>query len=228
MELLTNLHNAQLTWALADGESRQVLILNPENLTLHVSVPVSATFRCWVLNFDGHSSQNDITVDIVGEGGTVGLFGLALCQSTEQVANLTHVTHHVGGGSSEQLFKFVLDGTARGTFLGELHIVPDAQQTQAYQTNRNLLLSPEAKMRTKPQLEIYADDVKASHGASTGQMNDQALFYMQQRGISRDDAMAMLTNAFLADVLNTIPDDSLRDNLTELIATLLTKESPIH
>ena len=129
----------------------------------------------------------------------------------------THVTHSVGGGTSNQLVKFVLEDNARGRFIGDLKIAQDAQQTEAHQTNRNLVLSETAEMRTQPQLEIYADDVKATHGASTGQLDESALFYMQQRGIDKEKARQLLVNAFMKDVLNTISDEALREQLLNAI-----------
>ena len=101
--------------------------------------------------------------------------------------------------------------------IGDLKIAQDAQQTEAHQTNRNLLLSETAEMRTQPQLEIYADDVKATHGASTGQLDESALFYMQQRGIDKQKARQLLVNAFMKDVLNTISDEALREQLLNAI-----------
>ena len=129
----------------------------------------------------------------------------------------THVHHNVGGGESKQLIKFVLDENAKGEFFGELKIAPNAQKTEAHQTNRNLLLSDTAVMRTRPQLEIYADDVKATHGASTGQLDESALFYMQQRCLSEQTARRLLIGAFMKDVLETISDDAQREQLVQAI-----------
>ena len=125
----------------------------------------------------------------------------------------------MGGGSSNQLIKFVLDDNSRGRFIGDLKIAPDAQQTEAHQTNRNLLLSDTAEMRTQPQLEIYADDVKATHGASTGQLDESALFYMQQRGIDKQKARQLLVNAFMKDVIEAISDQysAIREQLLNAI-----------
>jgi Fe-S cluster assembly protein SufD len=109
----------------------------------------------------------------------------------------------------------VLAGSSKASFKGELRILPDAQLVEAYQTNRNILRSRQAEMITEPQLEIYADDVKASHGATTGQLDESAIFYMQQRGISRDTAYRLLLGAFFDDVLSTIPDESQREKLIE-------------
>ena len=154
-----------------------------------------------------------ITVNQLGEGCQTEIYGLENLHGEENVTAETHVTHAVGGGTSIQLIKFVLDDNSRGRFIGDLKIAQDAQQTEAHQTNRNLLLSETAEMRTQPQLEIYADDVKATHGASTGQLDDSALFYMQQRGIDKQKARQLLVNAFMKEVIETISDDSLRESL---------------
>ena len=131
----------------------------------------------------------------------------------------THVTHAVGGGTSNQLIKFVLDDHARGHFIGDLKIAPEAQQVEAHQTNRNLLLSENAEMRTQPQLEIYADDVQATHGASTGQLDESALFYMQQRGISKQKARQLLVGAFMREIVDSIGDSysDIRERLLNAI-----------
>jgi Fe-S cluster assembly protein SufD len=114
-----------------------------------------------------------------------------------------------------------LDDHANASFRGELKIQPDAQQTEAYQTNRNILLSRQAEMLTEPQLEIYADDVKASHGATTGQLDESALFYMQQRCLDRETASKLLLQAFFDEVVSTISDESLKENITQQIQDIL-------
>ena len=158
-----------------------------------------------------------ISVTQLGEGCSTEIYGLEHLHGEENVKAETHVTHAVGGGTSTQLIKFVLEDNSRGRFIGDLKIAQDAQQTEAHQTNRNLLLSETSEMRTQPQLEIYADDVKATHGASTGQLDESALFYMQQRGISKEKARQLLVNAFMKDVLNTISDEALREQLLNAI-----------
>jgi Fe-S cluster assembly protein SufD len=117
--------------------------------------------------------------------------------------------------------KFVLDDKSKGTFKGELIIQPDAQQTEAYQTNRNILLSPQAEMLIEPQLEIYADDVKASHGATTGQLDESALFYMQQRCIDRETASKLLLQAFFDEVVSTLPNEEYREQILQQIQEIL-------
>lgn len=162
------------------------------------------------------SPSTEIIVEHVGQGCRTRLYGMALLKGEQQAALTTRVLHTVGGGYSDQLFKFVLADRARGSFYGELKVQPDAQKTEAHQTNRNILLSPTAKMRTMPQLEIYADDVKCSHGATTGQLDSAALFYMQQRGISEASARRLLLVAFLSDVFSSLPE-STASHLHQLI-----------
>ena len=155
-----------------------------------------------------------------GEGCRTEIYGLAFLHGEEQVHLTTNVQHLVGGGSSKQLIKFVMDDASQGAFFGQLRIAPDAQKTEAHQTNRNLLLSEQAVMRTRPQLEIYADDVKATHGATTGQLDESALFYMQQRCLDERTARKLLINAFMQDVVNTLSDEPLKEELRQQITEL--------
>ncbi len=171
-----------------------------------ISLPQSAGKQC-----------NRLVVDQQGKGCSTEVYALAFLSGKEHLTTETHLTHAVGGGSSNQLVKFILDGEAEGHFIGDLKIAADAQQTEAHQTNRNLLLSEQAQMRTQPQLEIYADDVQATHGASTGQLDEAALFYMQQRGLSKEKARQLLVGAFMKDVLETIGDDTLRQSLLDAV-----------
>ena len=174
-----------------------------ESVNLHVVQEAGSKLKIHLINFS--SATNNITVEQTGEGCETEIYALAYVRGEEQVTTETHVKHAVGGGKSNQLIKFVLDDKALGRFIGDLKIVPDAQKTEAHQTNRNLLLSETAEMRTQPQLEIYADDVQATHGASTGQLDESALFYMQQRGISKQKARQLLVNAFMKEVLDKLP-----------------------
>lgn len=165
----------------------------------------------------GESKDTTVQVFLTGEGASVRLRGLYLCPADERVRFHIEVHHRAPGCTSDQLFKGIVGGSAHTTFDGRIIVAPDAQQTEAYQANHNLLLSAEAKAETKPQLEIYADDVKASHGASTGQLDESALFYMRQRGIDEPTARRMLIGAFLKDVLDTIADEQQREALMDAI-----------
>lgn len=193
------------------GEIYERVFIN-EEVNLCIEQEAGSRVKIHVIN-----APFSITVDQIGEGCQTEIYGLEHLHGDENITAETHVTHTVGGGTSNQLIKFVLDDNSRGRFIGDLKIAQDAQHTEAHQTNRNLLLSETAEMRTQPQLEIYADDVKATHGASTGQLDESALFYMQQRCISKEKARQLLVNAFMKDVLNTISDEALRERLLNTI-----------
>ena len=193
------------------GETYERIFVN-EEVRLNIEQEADSHVKIHVIN-----APFSITVNQIGEGCSTEIYGLEHLRGEDDVTAETHVTHSVGGGTSNQLVKFVLEDNARGRFIGDLKIAPDAQQTEAHQTNRNLVLSEKAEMRTQPQLEIYADDVKATHGASTGQLDESALFYMQQRGIDKEKARQLLVNAFMKDVLNTISDEALREQLLDAI-----------
>lgn len=182
------------------GETYERVFVN-EEVRLNIEQEADSHVKIHVIN-----APFSITVNQIGEGCTTEIYGLEHLRGEDDVTAETHVTHSVGGGTSNQLIKFVLEDNARGRFIGDLKIAPDAQQTEAHQTNRNLVLSEKAEMRTQPQLEIYADDVKATHGASTGQLDESALFYMQQRGIDKEKARQLLVNAFMKDVVEAISD----------------------
>ena len=212
------------------GERLEQVYLNEPAVDLHIIQEAGSTVKINLINVQSDKVQsttevvNRIVVEQAGEGCETEIYGLAFLHGEERVSTETHVRHTVGGGRSEQLIKFVLDDQARGRFIGDLRIAPDAQQTEAHQTNRNLLLSETAEMRTQPQLEIYADDVQATHGASTGQLDESALFYMQQRGIDKQKARQLLIGAFMKDVLESAcamnSDAATQAELRQLLNTI--------
>ena len=192
---------------ISKGEIFERVFVN-EEVNLQIDQEAGSHVKIHVIN-----ASFSITVNQLGEGCITEIYGLENLHGDESVTAEAHVTHAVGGGTSNQLVKFVLADRARGSFIGDLKIAPDAQQTEAHQTNRNLLLSDTAEMRTRPQLEIYADDVKATHGASTGQLDESALFYMQQRGIDKQKARQLLVNAFMKEVVETISDEKIKSDV---------------
>ena len=206
------------------GETFERVFFNEPEVNLHIVQEARSHVKIHVLNIPAEKSRdreieisNNIVVEQAGEGCETEIYGLAYLRGSEKVTTETHVHHAVGGGRSNQLLKFVLDDSAHGRFIGDLKIAPDAQKTEAHQTNRNLVLSEDAEMRTQPQLEIYADDVQATHGASTGQLDETALFYMQQRGISKEKARQLLVGAFMKEVIEAISDEALREQLLNAI-----------
>ena len=197
------------------GDIFEQVFINEPGVDLHIVQEAGSPVKIQIINLS--SANNNIVIEQAGKGCETEIYALAYLHGEEQVTTETHVKHAVGGGRSNQLIKFVLDDNARGRFVGDLKIVTDAQQTEAHQTNRNLLLSGRAEMRTQPQLEIYADDVQATHGASTGQLDESALFYMQQRGISKQKARQLLVNALMKEVIESIPVTAVREQLLNTI-----------
>ena len=212
------LQNNTLELTLPAGQYAHYLLINPAGGTLRICQKAGSTLLLHVITIAPDTcGQTEIIVEQAEEACTTHIYGLSLLKEAQEQELVTRVWHQVGGGKSDQLLKFVLADTARGSFYGELKVLPNAQKTEAYQTNRNILLSPSANMKTKPQLEIYADDVKCSHGATTGQLDSNALFYMQQRGLSLSQARQLLLAAFLDETLKGLPEAEA-DRFRTLIA----------
>ena len=149
----------------------------------------------------GESRDINVFIDLVGEGAEVTLKGLYLCGADEQVNFRILMHHRAAGCVSRQLIDGIAAGSARVTFDGRIIVAPDAQQTEAYQENHNILLSEQAHVETTPQLEIYADDVKCSHGATIGRLDEDAQFYMRSRGIPEQEARTLQMLSFLSPVI---------------------------
>ncbi len=163
------------------------------------------------------TTRNGVHVTLAGEGAELDLCGMVIADKNQHVDNHTVIDHAVPRCNSRELFKYVLDDEATGAFSGLVLVRPDAQHTSSQQTNRNLCATRQARMYTQPQLEIYADDVKCSHGATVGQLDERALFYMRQRGIPEKEARLLLMFAFVNEVIDTIRLDALRDRLHLLV-----------
>lgn len=149
----------------------------------------------------GESREIELSVDLQGPGAEAHIKGLYLCGAEEKVRFRVLMHHRAPGCRSTQLFNGIAGGKAQVRFDGTIVVAPDAQQTEAYQENHNIVLTPEAKVETKPQLEIYADDVKCSHGATVGQLNPDELFYMRSRGIPESEARLLQMLSFLSPVI---------------------------
>lgn len=161
-------------------------------------------------------TRNDIYVDMIGQGANVELSGMAIADKEQHVDNHTFVRHKVPNCTSHELFKYVLDDVAVGAYSGRVLVERDAQKSYSEQSSKNLCLNSKAHMYTQPQLEIYADDVKCSHGATVGQLDEDALFYMMQRGIPKAEARMLLMFAFVSDVIDQIRIPSLQERLHHL------------
>lgn len=172
----------------------------------------------------GGKVRNNLHIRMEGEGAETNALGLFLIDKMQHVDSYTVIEHASPHCTSNQHYKGVLDDASTGAFNGKIHVHPDAQKTEAYQTNNNILLTDNAKMNTKPQLEIYADDVKCSHGATVGQLDEEALFYLQSRGISKDESRLMLMAAFTHEVISRIKQPALQDRIADLVGKRLRGE----
>lgn len=150
-------------------------------------------------------------VELNGKGAELELYGLFVADTGDECRVKTEVRHNVPDCVSNQVVKGVAKGKGYGLFDGLVYVAPDAQRTEAYQQSRNVLLSREARIQTQPQLEIYADDVKCSHGATVGQMEQEQIYYMRQRGLSEQDARRLQLDGFMQDVLGKIDDEPTRE-----------------
>ncbi len=185
--------------------------------SLHVEQATGSNVLINGITLNNGLTRNNYYINLGGECAEATLCGMSVLDKKQHVDTYSHVTHAVPHCTSNELFKNVLNEQSSGAFSGRILVREDAQKTVAYQTNRNLITSKEARMYSKLQLEIYADDVKCSHGMTTGQLDENALFYMQSRGISPEKARMMLSVAFMSDVIGYVRLDGLQDRLRSLI-----------
>jgi Fe-S cluster assembly protein SufD len=176
------------------------------------------------ISLNGGLIRNLSHVTLSGRHCSADVYGLYLMDRYQHIDNQVYINHSAPECISRELFKGVLDDHASGVFNGHIKVHPDAQQTNAFQTNRNILLSDKASIDTKPFLEIYADDVKCSHGATIGQLDAEALFYIRSRGISESNAKILLMYAFAAEVINKISIPELRQRMDDMVKKRLRGE----
>ncbi len=178
----------------------------------HIVVERDACVDMVLLVMPGVSCDVKLDVRLAGEGAEANIYGAYVCGGEERVKISVDMHHDLPHCNSRQLFKGIVGGTSRVDFYGKIIVAKDAQRTEAYQENHNILLTEGAKVDTKPQLEIYADDVKCSHGATIGRLNEDEQFYMRSRGISLEDAKVLQMISFIAPVLENIPETD-RENV---------------
>ena len=184
-----------------------------QELPQQIVVEGDAKVDVVVLVFPGVSADIKLDVHLVGEGAEANVYGAYVCGGEEKVKIAVDMYHDLPHCNSRQLFKGIAGGVSKVDFYGKIIVAQDAQRTEAYQENHNILLTDGAKVDTKPQLEIYADDVKCSHGATIGRLNEEEQFYMRSRGISLEDAKVLQMISFIAPVLENIQDESEREQL---------------
>jgi Fe-S cluster assembly protein SufD len=185
--------------------------------TLQVHQNRSSRFSSHSITTGGGLARNDVNAVLDGEGCECTLNGLYMASDKQLIDNHTRIDHAKPHCTSHELYKGILDGQARGVFNGKIYVHQDAQKTDAKQTNKTLLLSEDAVINTKPQLEIFADDVKCTHGATVGQLAAEAIFYLRSRGIGRNDARSLLTFAFANDIIGRIKVEPVRKYLEETL-----------
>lgn len=194
--------------------------LNVERLQIHetgkeiasenVYLADNCQFHINTLTLDGSWVRNNLNIHVKGQNSFAGLNGVYLLNGNQHVDNHTMVDHSVPHCESSELYKGIAHDTATAVFNGKVFVRKDAQKTNAFQQNANILMSPDATVNSKPELEIYADDVKCSHGSTTGQFDEEAVFYLRSRGIGEKSARELLVQAFAGDVLDTITVESIR------------------
>ena len=170
-----------------------------------------------VITLHNGITRNKLDLTFSGEGAECACYGCVITDKEQHVDNNTLITHKVSHCTSNELYKYVLDDKSTGAFAGRVLVEYGAQKTTSQMTNQNLTATKEARMFTQPMLEIYADDVKCAHGSTVGQLNDAALFYMRQRGISLKEAKTLLQNAFINEVIDKMQLEPLRDRLHHLV-----------
>ena len=168
-------------------------------------------------SFSGRMLRNNLFITLDGQHTETDMYGLYMLNDQTHVDNHTAIDHAQPNCNSNEFYKGVLDGSSKGVFNGKVFVRQDAQKTNAFQSNRNLILSPKATVDTKPQLEIYADDVKCSHGATIGKLDKEALFYLQARGINKQQAQSLLTKAFAQEIVDRVAEPLVSDYLEKLI-----------
>lgn len=191
----------------------EIIIVSEAQLCRQIEVPAGESRDMILLVYPGVSTDIALNVELQGEGAQANIYGAYVCGADERVKIAVDMHHKVPHCNSRQLFKGIAGGKSRVDFYGKIIVAQDAQRTEAYQENHNILLSDDARVDTKPQLEIYADDVKCSHGATIGRLNEEEQFYMRSRGITLEDARVLQMISFLAPVLEAIPDEAQREEI---------------
>ena len=192
----------------------EVIFVQDGQLSRSIEVQSGEKAEMILLVLPGVSCDIRLDVKLAGEGSEANVYGAYVCGGEEKVKIAVDMHHDLPHCNSRQLFKGIAGGTSKVDFYGKIIVAKDAQRTEAYQENHNILLTDGAKVDTKPQLEIYADDVKCSHGATIGRLNEEEQFYMRSRGITLEDAKVLQMISFIAPVLENIDDEAEREQIT--------------
>lgn len=189
----------------------------------HICIERDGTYEAFTLTAGADLSRNQIHAELMAPNSQCNLYGLNLLNGQQHGDTTLTVEHHAPHCQSNQYYKTLLDGQARGVFQGKIHVDQAAQKTDGYQLSNNLLLSQAAEMNVKPELEIYADDVKCSHGSTTGQLDETPLFYLRSRGLNENQARQLLMEAFIGEVVEKITDEGFREIVSERASVWLAR-----
>jgi Fe-S cluster assembly protein SufD len=189
----------------------------------HIHQSNHSRVNTYTFTLNGKLVRNNLQLSLDGEGIESHMYGLYLLTGDTLADNHTVVDHRKPNSFSNELYKGIMEGSSKGVFNGKIYVRPNAQKTNAFQANRNILLTDKATVNTKPQLEIWADDVKCSHGCTTGQLDEEAVFYLQSRGINKETAQAMMLYAFAGEVLDNVKDPVIKKYLDNVISERLHK-----
>jgi len=212
--------NAHITYITLQDESRDSFLIK----RTQVKSNKDSRFNHFAVDLGGKIVRNDLGISLNGENSETHLFGFYLASGNQHVDNHTSIDHLQPHCESNELYKGILNDRGRGVFSGTIYVARNAQKTNAFQSNRSLLLSDEAEVDSKPQLKIFADDVKCTHGATIGQIDEEAVFYLQQRGISKADAYTLLRSAFAGEIIENIEITELRDYIHSKIKDRLVED----
>ena len=205
-------------WQIASGESLEVYQLcSSGSHRVSLSLEAGAHAKVVFAAVTDREVSYDYHIELNGEGADVELYGVFLARGEGRVRVHTDMRHNAPGCHSDQQVRGVAGEKGYGLFEGLVYVAPDAQKTEAYQQSRNVLLAPTARIQTQPQLEIYADDVKCSHGATVGQMNEEQIYYMRQRGLSEDDARRLQLGGFVQEIVDKVSDEALREEFERVV-----------
>ena len=177
---------------------------------------ISNTFT---FSFSGDIIRNNLNISLIDENCYCNMYGIYALNNKSHVDNHTSVDHMQKNSISNEHYKGIMNGHSNGVFNGKIFVRKEAQKTNAFQSNNNIILSDNAKINTKPQLEIWADDVKCSHGCTTGQLDENAIFYLQSRGIDKEKAVSILINAFFDEIIQKINQNIVKDKINEILST---------
>jgi len=223
-----------VTFELESGaRAKHIKVQDEGNKAFHVGstyafINRDANFKSFTFNTGALKARHNLNVYLRETGAYASVDGLYTLKGKQHCDNFSLIKHEVEHTESSQLFKGVLDGSSRGVFTGKVYVARDAQQVNSEQLNKNLLLTKKARVDTRPQLEVYADDVKCAHGATVGQMSEEEAFYLQSRGLSRERAQKLLIHAFCSETLLKIENDKIESFLSDILFESFEKEAFEH